>query len=39
MGGREAIVRVPWIEALDIDTPEDLELARYLAPMVDGRSE
>lgn len=37
MGGREAIVRVPWLEALDIDTPEDLELARYLAPLADGR--
>lgn len=36
MGGREAIVRVPWIDALDIDTPEDLELARYLAPLADA---
>lgn len=35
MGGNEACVVVDWIEALEIDTPEDLELARILAPHVE----
>lgn len=39
MGGREAIVRVPWLDAFEIDEPEQLEVARLLAPMADGRSE
>lgn len=37
MGGRDAAVRVPWIEAFEIDEPEQLEVARLLAAYADGR--
>lgn len=35
MEERPAVVEVDWLEALEIDTPADLELARILAPHVD----
>ena len=33
--GRTAVVRVPALHAVEIDVPEDLALARALAPLVD----
>ncbi len=35
MGGREACVPISRWEAFEIDTPEDLEVARMIAPMFD----
>lgn len=33
MGGREAIVRVSWLEAFEIDEPEDIRVANALASL------
>lgn len=37
MGGRDGAVRVSWLDAFDIDDPEQLEVARLLAPYADAR--
>ena len=36
MGGREACVPISQWEAFEIDTPEDLDVARLIAPMFEG---
>lgn len=35
MGGRDAAVKVPWLEAFEVDCPVDLLAARALAPLAD----